>query len=44
MKVKQNLTVYWIGSHDPILDQVIFLALFQRIEMLIHIDGFFEFE
>ena len=32
------------GSHDPILDPIFSLALFQFIEMLIRVSNFFEFD
>ena len=32
-----------VGSHDPFLDPIIFLSLYQLIEMLIRITNFFEF-
>ena len=41
---KNWITSVRVGSHDPFLDPVIFPALFQPIEMLIHIINFFEFE
>ena len=33
-----------VGSHDPFLDPIILLALFQHIEMLISVTNFSEFE
>ena len=33
-----------VGSHDPCMDPITFLALFQLIEMLIRITNYFEFE
>ena len=33
-----------VGSHDPFFYAIIFMALFQLIEMLIRITNFFEFE
>ena len=32
------------GSHDPIFDPIVSLALFQLIEMLIRVCNFYEFE
>ena len=33
-----------VGSHDPFLGPIIYLALFQPIEILIRVINFFEFE